>query len=666
MIFKTAALELQSVDKKEVVKVAGLVRRLKNWFKRRSDSDYKNTVETLHNDAAKIQGTLTALYNEINKLQISIKDGELAEYNTALNNVKELSARLWSEVKQTSNDSKDYYTLQDMEVPGFDEWFKKFLPKGYDLDLGTIYNKPMKEVKWYSNLVPQQISLREGDGALKYLLAEVKKTLVRDSFATPEEVDRYLSNRAAFIKAFQDAVVNGVLITANVKKPSDKVPKHMGGSTEIQVTTAPFAIPGSSIMIQAKVDLIDLSTTKSSRGKLSLKKTHYVTALGNAKAQSRLDQLTKLAFAQEAPIKTTQLSDTQFAQVMREGYKKAFGTEPTAETLASGWAQAVLESGRPIKLLNNNVGNIKATDNWVKSGKTYYTKSTGEFNGEGKSYEHSDAKWRSYPTPEDGAAGYWNLLGGKHKNAMSWMAAGDPKSASVTLAMGGYFTANIPKYADGMNGLYHEFITKIAPSIPDLRSAPMAAPGPKPPIKNWRDDYSKAEREEILGKTVPSNTQVPAAGNNEVDLTDIDQLTNTLYADDSGPMEKLVKQAILKECLPTSKNLIVITSSHASFYEKTEYARVTGYILNRFIDATTSVHTDGDRVELQCSILGSALVTTGATQALCDCVSDALLLKKNIKIEAMVVPGFISKHSQMDINTLYRNNRMFHLKSLEK
>lgn len=654
-ILRTAAIELQTLDSKEVVKVAGIVRRLKNWYKKQTNPIYKEKVLTLQQDTSQMQSTLTALHTELNSLQNSIKDGEIEEYNVRLNNVKDLAAKLWMEFKNTASDSKDYYTMQDMEVPGFAEWFKKHLPSNYDLDLGTIYNKPLKETKWYSNLSPDQISLREG-GSLTHLFNEVKKTLVRDGFTSPEEADALLINKDAFIKEFQNAVVGGTLITAKVKKPSKDVDKMMAGATEIEVTTAPFIIPGSGIQMQAKVNLIDLGTTKSSRQKLSLRKTHYVTLLGNPKKASRQNLIKKIALqGNELPYQITQLSDIQFAEVLRQGYQKAFGADPTAEALAGGWAQAVLESGRPIKLPNNNVGNIKATPDWVSSGQPYFVKSTDEYSNDGKYFQDKNAKWKAYATPEDGAAGYWKLIGNHYKSAMDWMAAGDPTSATVALAMNRYFTANIEKYARGVSGLYGEFMNKVAPQLQGLKSSPTAAPGQKPEVKTWVDQYSKSEKDAVLGtKTAPG-------------LDDVDNLINMLYADNSiGLMDKFVKQAILKEILPTSKLLVVLMAKNSSFQDKIEYARIAGRVLNKFADGIVSFHTNGDDVEIQCSILGTPLTTTKAAQALCDCVSDAMEMKRNKNIIAMVVPGFLSKYAEMEVKCLYRNQRISELKNLEK
>lgn len=662
IILRTAALQLQTIDHREVVKVAGLVRRLKNWFKKRQDPDYRQAVETLQQDSLNIKDTISVLYQELGKLQEAIKDGEIDEYNTSLNNVKELTAKLWSEVKTTTNDSKDYYTLQEMESPGFQEWFKKFLPKEYDLQFGTIYNIPMKETKWYANLDSNQITLPAG--SKNYLINRIKETLVRDSFADPKEAASYFANESQFINNFQNAVANGVLISANVKNPSEKIPRPMAGTTEIQVTTAPFNVGPNKV--QAKVNLIDLSTSKSSRNKMSLGKTHHVVILGNpvSKAASRIEELKKLALSnQQVAYKSTPLSDTDLANVLRAGYQQVFGSDPTAEVLANGWAQVAFETGRGSKIYNNNFGNIKATDDWIKSGQPFAVKETSEFTGSGKHYTDL-AKWKAYPSPEAGAAGYWKLIGNRYKKAMDWMEAGDPQSATVALAMNKYFTANIGKYAKGVSSLYNTFMSKIAPTLPGLKSAPRQPPGEKPSLKPWYGDYSKAEKEAILrgGKTEPVN--VPSA-TTDVPLQDVDALINTLYASEVGPMEKFVKNAILEEILPASK-VIIVVNSDASYIDKSEYARVTSFVLRKFIDATVSIHTDGKNIEIQCSVLGTPLTVTGAVQALCDCVSDAMELSNNIKVEGMAVPGFVSKYSEMELNEIYKNHRMFNLNILEK
>ena len=111
-----------------------------------------------------------------------------------------------------------------------------------------------------------------------------------------------------------------------------------------------------------------------------------------------------------------------------------------------------------------------------------------------------------------GAVGYWKLIGGRYKQAMNWMAAGDPQSASVALGMKTYFTASIKRYAGSVGKLYEHFMVKLAPQMSGLKSAPTAAPGPKPELKEWAGQYSKEEKESVLSPgqfPVDTPTDVP-------------------------------------------------------------------------------------------------------------------------------------------------------------
>src|SRR5690606_13378172 len=81
---------------------------------------------------------------------------------------------------------------------------------------------------------------------------------------------------------------------------------------------------------------------------------------------NKLASILRTAFqtSSERPREVHSFTETEFARALAKGYQKAFGKEPNLEVLGAGWAQAALESGRPIKLPNFNIGNIKATDKW--------------------------------------------------------------------------------------------------------------------------------------------------------------------------------------------------------------------------------------------------------------------------------------------------------------
>ena len=353
------------------------------------------------------------------------------------------------------------------------------------------------------------------------------------------------------------------------------------------------------------------------------------------------------------PYKKNKLTQVEFAEALREGYKLAFGRDPTAEELAGGWAQGILEMGRGVYLPQNNVGNIKATKSWVQSGNPYFVMSTGEYTSTGEYFEHTGAKWRAYNTPAEGAAGYWKLIGGRYKVALDWMAAGDPTSASVALGMNGYYTASISMYSGRVNSIYGEFMEKIAPKLPGLKSEAKAPPGDKPAVKKWVADYSKAEKEAVLK---------PKSETSDIASDDIEDLINQLYASNK-PLLNIVKQGILKKMLPTSNVLIRVAECTTNTLE---YARLTSSLLNRYLDADSDICTNGKLIEISCSLLGSEQKVVNAVSAVCDLFASGMNKAVEYQVDYTVISGLISAHAIIDSNQLIANRRKFVLNRLIK
>lgn len=335
------------------------------------------------------------------------------------------------------------------------------------------------------------------------------------------------------------------------------------------------------------------------------------------------------------PYRKTNLSDLEFAKILQQGYKLAFGKEPTLEVLGCAWAQACLECGRPVSLPNNNIGNIKAGFDWIKNN-DYFVKDTEEFTKDGKRYIQNSAKWRAYSSPIEGAVNYWKLLVNNYKDAIDWMAAGDSESASVALGLGGYYTANIKKYATATGVLYKEFFDKIAPSLNNLFSNPAPAPAEKLPIKNRAIDYNK----------------------DDVTKQDdaVDMLGKKLY---SNRLTKLVKNSILKEKLPLSEALICINGDNHT--NNLEFARIASNLLKKFIDANVSVCGDDKCVELYCSGLGSEKLFIGAVNELCSLILKKMNSSVKSKVSFLVLSGMLSKYGRIEDSKLIVNNRVFNL-----
>ncbi len=364
----------------------------------------------------------------------------------------------------------------------------------------------------------------------------------------------------------------------------------------------------------------------------------------------------------EVPYRVTKLSEKEFAQVMREGYRLAFGEDPTLEVLAGGWAQAILESGRPggvVRLPNNNVGNIKAGSDWLYGDGDYFVKDAFEFNKDGERFVVKDDTWRAYSSPEEGAAGYWKLIGNnRYKRSLDWMAAGDSESASVVLGLKGYYTANIKGYAKTSGLLNQEFMRRFAKDFPDLESGPKPAPGEKLALKNRAKDYTDAEKAAIDNPTLATEPGTMIAKKEPYD-EEVKDMIDTRLIQANSKLTKMVKNSILKEKLPTSDVLVCVNGDdHLS---KLEYARVASSLLRRFVGAEAFVCGDEDGVEIQCSAIGREKTVTGAVQELCELVLKGMNKKIESGISVTILPGLLSRYDLVKDATLISNRRVFNM-----
>jgi hypothetical protein len=123
------------------------------------------------------------------------------------------------------------------------------------------------------------------------------------------------------------------------------------------------------------------------------------------------------------------LSLKQTRGVLAEGYQRHFGYAANEDELSVAWAQVCLETGKPPKPWNFNLGNLKYTAASWSGDWTLIPVAPPE-----------PAAQRSYATPEDGAQDYWALLDTpRFSSALQWFAVGDVANAAVRLGEAGWY-----------------------------------------------------------------------------------------------------------------------------------------------------------------------------------------------------------------------------------
>lgn len=589
---KLACLNIINTPDSEIVKVAGILRRLKNWLKSKTDSSFRETVDQLNSENEVIKQILIEIDKSSSEVQSAIKDMDLSSYREALEKLKEQSKLLLIKVNQNikevdnAQQIKKQYSAEEIKNPEVAQQIKTVLPDNFDVPFGLIKDKFLKDFEYYKDLSPDSIFISEN--SIQALILKLNEKNIK--------LDPNLNQLA---KNFKEAIVNGKLIEVALKVPGKTHKNVEAGMTHLVVSTAPFSLPGTNISIVVEVFLTDSSTGISRRKIISVSRIQKVTVL--SKTALRLYELSK--FSKELPLSYTQLTEKQLADVLSQGYKKAFGKEPKLETLAFGWAQSILESGRPVKLPNNNIGNIKATSNWIDK-HDYFVKSTKEINRQsGKEYLEVGTKWRAYDTPIDGAAAYWSLLYNKFPEAFKLIEANEPESAAISLGKSTYYTANIEKYSAAVKSLYKEFMQTIAPELKGHVT-----------IKNVSNHSNDNEIDNFVSKLVAS------------------------------PLTDKVKKSLLKKAV--NQNTVLISLFEQNLSDQILFAKKACYLINKYLGANTKILADKN-VQIEVFANANPISLTKSSQAICDCLHQVFQEQFNKKLTIISAPNVSSNKSEI-------------------
>lgn len=626
-LLKMAAFELNSQN--DLVKTAGFVGKIVSFVKSILDSDFREQKQEFSKELEPIKYTLSNIYDISKDIQSSIDSGDFSKYKYQLEKLKE-QANLLAGRATTLNvaNERRYQDKKDILDEAIRKELIELLPEDYDIPLKKNIGKPFKSFKFNSNVSVQDLNFTTGNlGTLNKMLSE--RGIINYEI---------LPNSDDEIK-IKEAIFDGTLINADLKwfdpKSSDKERSNnktkgqqtKAGETILDITCKPVIL--GDYLVYFKVKVGDHRTSIDRLNKLYVK-SFEVLSQSKIKGSSLKFESANIYKTKTAALKfdqkqirsynVTQLSELDLANVLKSGYKMTFGTEPTLSMLASGWAQVILESGRPVKLPNNNVGNIKATKQWIESGNPFFMKSTEEFTSSGKHFIEKDAKWRAYESPEEGAAGYWKLLKDRYGATLEYFDVGDPVSAGVSLGKSGYFTANIEKYSTAVGKLYAEFMKKYAQNFSSLKLK-SDAELPKLEVKNWREDYK-------ISPAKPSEKQVSPANDNFDELSD--QLYKQLVANDKNKVSLFIKEA--SENKPIYGIVKLLSGTHE---ERVKFAALASSLAYQHYKISSEINYNDKELDISFKSSGKDVDNLSK---ICSEINNYLP-----NIQSFLLPNFISE-----------------------
>jgi len=360
-------------------------------------------------------------------------------------------------------------------------------------------------------------------------------------------------------------------------------------------------------------------------------------------AQIRLQCIKK--FAREVEAHFTQIDDVTLAKALINAYHNEFGQLPNMQALGLMYGQIAFEAGQKggkVNLRNNNFGGITAgnydkwNNGWLNSDRDYTTAKTG-------------LKFKSYNSVDEGAADYIKTLKHLYPGSLEWKATGLVMDDALYQASKGYFGPEKPvAYAKGMDVYFRRFIKNVWPSIkqlyPSISDVPAKPPsnvslqhkeyGENPYLPEDKQQANrvvsrhKLESEQYAYK-YPEHTQQPAQSPEL--QQEYEDLMKILYAS-TGPLELMVRRALEKEALPTTKLLLSLRSD-TSFVTQARFARILISALRAELGAESSIHSNGKQIEIETDVVGSEKPVVQAVEAVASGIQEAFKMasSKNVK-----------------------------------
>jgi hypothetical protein len=354
----------------------------------------------------------------------------------------------------------------------------------------------------------------------------------------------------------------------------------------------------------------------------------------------------------------TSVSIPELVHSFARAWQSLLGKAPTKEQLAMFVAQNSIETGNRKAMFNYNIGNIIHIPNVDNFDYFENMDSSG-----GKPFL---SKFRAYNSLDEGTLDYLKLLYKGYPQSFQAASGGNPKEYAHSLIANPkhqYYDPTVEKnYASGMSNLYTQYM-KSNEFNEAYNSAVGGASAPSEHdellrkyiarIKEKGDDvYSQLGGEKPT--VTPAKTTQPSAG--------LDSILNK-YLQQVSASERHSKK-LYNKLLPT--NHMVIRLSSDDYTNTVEFARILCAALDEELLATAFTHTDGNEVEVECSIAGPAEECTATVKQLTAAISETFQLATakagGIVVKADCITNKKSSYQQMDLKSASTQYRKFLLK----
>jgi hypothetical protein len=298
-MLRFAALELQDKDI-DLVKVAGVVQKVKNWWKAKFSPEFAEKQEQLEIANSEMKGPMSELLGQLNDFNKSLKNQDvnnvarlttslpiaLTKAVVALNDLNEKVQDANKSIPTGNIDEKAIRTVQRgyRQDQGMIDQLTAALPEEFkEIPIGQVIDKPITDFKWYATYDPSQIVYNKG-GPDFVIKKAIKETLTRRFKFSEQKIEDILNyGFDTFMSNLLSAILSqGKLTEINFANVSDRVTHRRANEMQIEVDAGPVELPtenGNITIHIAGLHLTDKGTAIPRVKQLSLRRVTYLSVL---------------------------------------------------------------------------------------------------------------------------------------------------------------------------------------------------------------------------------------------------------------------------------------------------------------------------------------------------------------------------------------------------
>jgi len=259
-LLRQTSLDFQAADG-DIVRIANVFSRIKNWWKSKFDSDFARNQETVGEAYEDIKGPMGELRKNLEELDAGFKSQDPEQVQKVVEKTPEVIEQVTSEMKKLKEKIEDYdahvtktlveqngYVHKDYEKnPEEKQAMWKMLPEEFrnEIPIEQPINQPLSEFDWYKDFTPEDLRITEE--AAKGVRRELKKGLMTDLrfFITEEEINEIIaSGFPVFLRNLQEEIVNqSTLVQVNFGQASKKIERRITNQMQVFVNPGNVVLP---------------------------------------------------------------------------------------------------------------------------------------------------------------------------------------------------------------------------------------------------------------------------------------------------------------------------------------------------------------------------------------------------------------------------------------